>query len=384
MTATSEVKKESLGSVLIDIVVNIFTPMLNVFAGAGVLRGFLLLAVQLGFLTETSSTYTILYCAASAIFTFLPLLLAVTTAKHFGANPYLSMIIIAALMMPEFEAMMTQGAGQMVSFAGIPVVLVSYSGQILPAIFSIILQSYLEKFLDKHMPESLKLVLIPFFSLLIMVPFTAIVIGPAGYFVATGIADFAQWLLNLNGWVMGAVLGLFWNVMIIFGLHWAVNTMVVIPTLNSAGKSVLLAVTSVGNFAMAGVALGFMIKTKNPKMKSYSLSALISIAISGIVEPSLYGIGLKYRKPLIAGSIASAIGGSLMGGMGVYGHAFVFTSCLSIPSFLGETFVWYIIGCVLCFVIGCALTIILGFDDSIGAEEKETMSGSVSEKVVEA
>lgn len=375
-------KKDSIGARLIDTVVSIFTPMLNVFAGAGVLRGFLLLAVQVGILSETSSTYVILYCAASAIFTFLPLLLAITTAKRFGANPYLAMIIIASLMMPEFEALMTEGAGQIVSFVGIPVVLVNYSGQILPAIFAIILQSYLEKFLNKHMAESLKLVLVPCISLLIMVPFTAIVIGPAGYFVATALANFAQWLLGLNGWIMGAVLGFCWNVMIILGLHWAVNTMVIIPTLNKAGKSVLLAVTSVGNFAMAGVALGFMIRTKNPKMKSYSLSALISIAISGIVEPALYGIGLKYKRPLIAGSIASALGGALMGGMGVYGYAFVFTSCVSIPSFIGPTFMWYLAGCVLCFVSGCILTIVLGFDDKIETENEETVVVSGNKEAI--
>lgn len=364
-------EKISFGAKLIDIVVAIFVPLLPVFAGSGILRGMLLLAVNAGVLSDAGSTYAVLYAASSAVFTFLPFLLAVTTAKKFGASPFISMLIIGALMMPEYTALMKNGAGTMSSFMGIPMLTLEYTGQIISPIAAVIVQSYLEKFLNKHIPESLKMILVPAVSLVIMVPLTALIFGPVGYIISTNIGAFTLWLTDLNGWISGAVVALFWNVMIMFGLHWAINTMVIIPELGKTGNSMLMAVTSACNFAMAGACFGVWLRTKNKDLKSYSMSSIISVAISGIVEPALYGVALQYKRPLIAGSIASAVTGAFLGGFGVLGHAFIFGSVTCIPAFIGSTFPLYIAGLVIAFVTGAILTILLGWDDSIPFEVKE-------------
>ena len=113
----------------------IFSPLLAPLAGSGVLRGLLILCTQLGWITEGSSTYTILYSASMAVFYFLPVLLAVSAAKRFGANPYISALIGAALIYPDFLGLMGDvGNGAMGDFFGIPVVLMNYSSTVIPKI----------------------------------------------------------------------------------------------------------------------------------------------------------------------------------------------------------------------------------------------------------
>ncbi|GAB2027818.1 PTS transporter subunit EIIC [Lactovum odontotermitis] len=188
-------EKKKVGAIFLDVVVSIFSPLLPALAGSGVLRGLVILATQVGILSKTSSTYVILTVASTAIFHFLPVLLAMTTAKKFGASPYISVLIMGALIMPDFEALMANGGvGTIVNFMSIPVVMVHYTGQVIPAICAIYAQSKLENFLKKFVPQSLKMIVIPAVSLFLMVPLTAIVFGPVGVYLGMGIADMVKWV----------------------------------------------------------------------------------------------------------------------------------------------------------------------------------------------
>lgn len=127
----------------------IFSPVLPAFAGSGILRALVILANQLGILSESSGTYQILTIASMTVFYFLPVVLAYTTAKHFGANPVISMVIGAALIHPDLIAMMGEiGNGARTDFLGIPVVLMSYASTVFPVIIAVAAFSYLEKFLE--------------------------------------------------------------------------------------------------------------------------------------------------------------------------------------------------------------------------------------------
>ena len=161
----------------------IFAPLLPALAGSGILRGLLILAVQLGMIKEGSGTYTILYSTSMAVFYFLPVLLAFTSGKRFGASPYISALIGAALLHPDLIGLMGDiGNGATTSFFGIPTVLMNYNSTVLPIIITIWAYSFLYKFLDRKVPETLKLVIVPLVSLVVMVPLTLIVIGPIGVY----------------------------------------------------------------------------------------------------------------------------------------------------------------------------------------------------------
>ena len=368
-TVSEDGEKKSFVSAFMETVSSLFTPLLPLLAGSGLLRGLVLLCTQLGVLSDQSSTYYILTAASTAVFYFLPVLLSYTAAKKFDCSPYIAVAIMGALLMPEFMNLMGDtGNGTVTSFMGLPIVLMTYSSTVVPAIISIYLYSHLEKLLNKIIPVALQLCFVPLLSLVIMVPLTAGIVGPLGVYLGNGIADIVNALINFNGWIAGAAVGGLWNILVMFGIHWAVNP-VMIQNISVMGFDYIVPFTCATNFGMAGATFGTFLKTKDLKMKQFSISALLSIFFAGITEPAIYGVGVKYKKPLIAAVIGGALGGAFMGGMGVKAFAFVFGGLTTIPAFAGETLISYIIGLAISFGVSTIVMLVLGLDEKTSDEK---------------
>lgn len=362
--ASSSDEKESQN--IFSVVSAIFAPLLSAFAGAGILRGITLLAVQSGLLSDTSGTYQILTVAAMSVFYFLPVLLAYTTARYFKANPVFSMIIGAALINPDLIAMMGDtGNGTMTEFLGIPVVLMNYASTVLPIILSIWAYSYLEKFLRRVIPQGGHLVFVPMISFAVMIPLTLMTIGPVSVYLSEWIATIINSLIESSGIVAGAVVGGGWNALVSVGLHWAVNP-IMIQNIALQGFDYIIPFTFATNFAMMGAAIGVWLKAKNPKYKRYALTTALTIAFSGITEPAIYGIAIPLKKPFIAALIGGAIGGAYIGFQKVTAQAMVFGGLTTLPTFAGGAdgnLMHAVIGLTLCVVITAVLTYILGFEE---------------------
>lgn len=363
---------------LMDVIGGIFTPLLPLFAGSGVFRGLVLLATQLNWLSTSSSTYHILTVASTAVFYFLPIMLAVTAAEKFKCDKFVAAAIMGALIMPEFMKLMgSTGNGTVVHFFGIPLVLMTYTSTVVPAILATWCLSYLEKWLRSWIPTNLQLLFVPLISLFIMVPLTAGVFGPFGVYVGEGISNVINWLMNLNGWVAGALIGGVWNIFVIFGLQWAVNP-VMINNISSLGYDYIVPLTCAANFGMAGATLGTFVRTKDKKMKAYSISALLSIFFAGITEPAIYGIGIRYKKPLVGAVAGGAVGGAIIGGMKAKAFAFVFGGLTTLPAFVGKTFIPYCIGLLACFIVGCVVTMVLGIDENSTEQKTSNVNSAQS------
>lgn len=325
---------ESIISRVFSAISGIFSPLLPALAGSGILRGLLILAVQVGFISEKSGTYHILFAASMAVFYFLPVLLAFSSARRFGANQYIAALIGAALLHPDFLGLLgNQGNGAMSSFFGIPVVLMNYNSTVVPIILAIWAYSYLYKWLEKHIPETLKLVLVPLISLIIMVPLTAIVIGPIGTYTGEGIANVVNWLIERSGLLTGILIGGGWSVLVSFGVHWAVNP-IMINNISQVGYDYICPLTFACNFAVIGVAFGVWLKAKNKNLKNFALTGVVTIALSAIIEPTLFGMLVKNKKLFLAQIIAGAVGGAYLGLMKVVTNAFVFGSVTTFPAFI--------------------------------------------------
>lgn len=335
----------------------IFAPLLPALAGSGILRGLLILAVQLGLIQEGSGTYTILYATSMAVFYFLPVLLAYTSGKRFGASPYISALIGAALLHPDMIGLMgNTGNGTMTSFFGIPTVLMNYNSTVLPIIIAIWAYSYLYKFLDKKVPETLKLVVLPLISLIVMVPLTLIVIGPIGVYTGEGIANVVNWLIERSGVLTGILIGGGWSVLVSFGVHWAVNP-IMINNISQFGYDYICPLTFACNFAVIGTALGVYLKARNTKLKGFALTGIITIALSAIIEPTLFGMLVKNKKLFLAQIIGGAVGGAYLGLMKVVTNAFVFGSVTTFPAFIenNANVINGIIGLLISVVVGAVL-----------------------------
>lgn len=345
---------ESIISKIFSSISAIFAPLLPALAGSGILRGLLILAVQLGFIAEDSGTYAILFASSMAVFYFLPVLLAFTSARRFGASPYISALIGAALLHPNFLALMgNSGNGVTTSFFGIPAVLMDYNSTVVPIILSIWAFSYLYKWLDKNVPETLKLVIVPLVSLIVMVPLTVIVIGPIGVYSGEAIANVVNWLIERSGVLTGILIGGGWSVLVSFGVHWAVNP-IMINNISQFGYDYICPLTFACSFAVIGTAIGVYFKARDKKLKGFALTGVITVALSAIIEPTLFGMLVKNKKLFLAQIIAGAVGGAYLGLMKVVTNAFVFGSVTTFPAFIENN------ANIINGVIGLAISVIVG------------------------
>ena len=352
-------QKKDIVSTIFGTISGIFAPLLAPLAGSGILRGLIILLTQLGVLVEGTSTYTILYSAGSAVFYLLPVLLFISTAKRFKADPYIAALIGGALIYPDFVALLNGGANGSViaDFFGIPVVLMGYSSTVVPAILAGLVYSALYRFLDEHVNENLKLVIPPLVSLVVMVPLTMIVVGPLAVWAGEGVAAIVNWAINASGLISGILVGGGWSVLVSFGIHWAVNP-IMINNIAEVGYDFICPLTFACNFAVIGVALGVFLKARNNEVKSFAMTGVITIVLSAIIEPTLFGLLVNNKKLFGAQIIAGAVGGAYLGLMRVATSAFVFGSVTTFPAFVtGDmmNFVNAMIGLAISTVVGAVL-----------------------------
>ncbi|MBC1743581.1 PTS transporter subunit EIIC [Listeria welshimeri] len=349
---------ESIISKIFSSVSAIFAPLLPALAGSGILRGLLILCVQLGWISEDSGTYSILFVTSMSVFYFLPVLLAFTSARRFGASPYISALIGAALIHPDFIALIgNAGNGATTGFFGMPVVLMNYNSTVVPIILSIWAFSYLYKFLDKKVPENLKLVIIPLVSLAIMVPLTVIIIGPLGVYSGELVANGVNWLIERSGILTGIIVGGGWSVLVSLGIHWAVNP-IMINNISMHGFDYIVPFTFACNFAVMGTTIGVYLKAKNSQLRSFAMTGFITIALSAIIEATLFGLLVKNKKLFLAQIIGGAAGGAYLGLMQVVANSFVFGSVITLPAFVGDNpnnFIQAIIGLLIAMMVSAIL-----------------------------
>lgn len=324
ISAATKDEGESIVSQIFSAISGIFAPLLPAMAGSGILRGFVILAAQLGIIAEGTGTYTILYTLAMSVFYFLPVLLGFSAGKRFGASPYLSALLGACLLYPDFIALMGDaGNGAMTDFFGIPVVLMSYNSTVIPAILSVWVYSFLYKWLDEHVSEMLKLVVL----------------------VGGG-----------------------WSVLVSMGIHWAVNP-IMINNIAQNGFDYICPFTFACNFAVIGCAFGVFLKARDQKLKSFAMTGVVSIALSAIIEPTLFGMLVKNKKVWLAQIIGGAVGGAFLGIMKVVTTAFTFGSVTTFPAFVSSdpmNFAWAMAGMLISAVVAGVLAFIFtGKEDQL-------------------
>lgn len=265
-------------------------------------------------------------------------------------------------MEPNFTGLM-ENAGDVVSFLGIPVVLMNYSGTLVPAIISVLIYSKLEKLLKRFIPKSIELFALSFVALIIMVPLSTMLIGPLGVYLANGVGNIVNFLAMKNGLLTGLVIGGGWTALVLFGIHWGVVP-IMVNNISTYGYDYIRPMVAAATFASAGAAFGVFLKSKNKETKAFALSSTFPALLGGITEPIVYGVSLKYKKPFIAQIIGGALAGAFMGAMHTKAIVYVFPALTTLPAFFCETFMYYVIGIAAAFLITAALTYIFGINET--------------------
>lgn len=309
--ATQE--KQTLFARFIDIVSGIFTPFLGVMAASGILKGLLALALATGLLAEQSGGYKILFVASDALFYFFPVVLGYCAGKKFGGNPFICMAIGAALIHPVMmEAFLQEQTGLApIHFFGLPVVLMNYASSVIPIIFAAWISCLIERTIHPRMPGAVRNFATPLICLTVVIPLSFLLIGPLATWLSRLLANGYVWIYGLSPLVAGLFLGGFWQVFVIFGLHWGLVPLM-INNLSIHGQDTMLPLLLAAVMGQAGATLGVMLRTRDVKLKGIAASAF-SASFFGITEPAVYGVTLPNRRPFVFGCIGGALGAALIG-----------------------------------------------------------------------
>lgn len=374
--SSNEVKeKKGVINSILDVVSGCMSATMPAIVGAGMIKVLLVILPMIGVLSNTSQTYTILNALGDATFYFLPLILCISASKKFNINAYTLAAVIGVMVYPDFIGLVD--AGEKISLFGLPVASASYAYSVIPVIMMAWIMTYIEKFTDSITPAVTKNFLKPMLTLLIALPIALVVIGPIGFYAGEALSSAMVFIYDKAGWLAIMAMGALMPLLVMTGMHWAFVPLSIMNINNpNLGFDTLLLVGMLcSNLAQGASCLAVFLKSKNKDLKQLSGAAAVSAFLAGVTEPAMYGITLKYKKPLYASMIAGGISGLYAGFVGLKCYVFATPAMLSIVQFInpagGSNFVNALIVAGMTMAIAFILTWILGFEDPSNEEEDE-------------
>lgn len=379
-------KKSYLNSFL-ETVSAIFAPILIPLVAAGMLRVVLSLLKIFSIVSTTSSTYQVINFIADTIFYFLPIFLANSTAKRFGCNPYLAMMLGAVLIHPTFNSLVSgaKETGEALSIFGLPIYLAQYSSSVIPIILSVYFMSKVEKLADKIIPKVIELIVKPLFVLLVSSVAALVVLGPIGFIVADYITVFFNWLNQTAGWIVPTLIGGTLPFLVITGTQ---HTIIAL-NMNSymtIGKSPFSAGALPANIAIGAASLALSLKQKDRSAKQIALSSGLT-AIFGISEPALFGVLIKNKFALMVSSLSGAVAGFYLGINHVFQYSPGAPNLLLLPAYISaeapNNIIHATIGTIIAFVVAF-LAVFFFYKDKNASENefKEELKMPIEGEVI--
>lgn len=394
-------EKEKLLDRFVDIISGIFQPILGIMAACGMIKGLNMLFMTLGLYAETSGGYMIINAIGDALFTFLPLFLGYTSARKFGLKPMVGLVIGGIMCYPGIQSSALSGSlkplytmfeGTMfaspvyIDFFGIPVISMDYTSTVIPVIFIVYFASKCEKLFSKFVPDLVKFFFVPMLTLLVALPVGFLLIGPVATFGSKIIAETIISIRNVSPMLAGGLVGLTWQILVIFGLHWGFIPVYINNIVTNGYDNVMMPFFAC-TFATSAVILVIMLKTRDRKMKELCLPNFIS-GIFGVTEPGIYGILLPLKKPFIISCIAGGIGGAFygfcnfrkfsMGGMGI----FEFPAMMEPDGSWGNLLV-AVSGVLLTMIVAVILMLLFYREKEAGQSDKTILDTKEDEESVE-
>lgn len=371
-SAENEEETKGFFNKLIDIISGCFQPILGPMCAAGIIKGLNgLLVFLLGTSYSNSGTYLVLNAVGDAVFYFLPILLGWTAAKKFGVNQVTGMLIGASLCYPSIQTSTISAAGEVLgnlpmlgdyytSFLGIPLITGNYTTSVVPVLLIVAFAAIIQKYTKKYIPEMLQGFFVPFFVLLISLPVGFLVIGPVITLLTNLLANGFGSLYAFSPVLLGLIVGFLSQILIIFGLHWALIPLAMI-NYSTLGYDMVMASGFAACFAQTACVIAMYLKMKNKKQKELAIPVIVS-GICGVTEPAIYGYTLPAKLPFIFSCVGAGISGLYLaitnsvtytlGGLGIFGFVrFINTETGNISGMVNA-----MIASVIALIIGFALT----------------------------
>lgn len=376
------------------------TPLLPAMLGTGMLKVILTLLTTFAGMSTESSTYILLFAFADCFFMFLPIFMGFTIAKKMDGSPMLFMVVGAGLCYPNLVALMG-GSLELGMFLGmpctylfgLPVICATYTSSVLPMLLMAPVMKWAEDFADRVSPTVLKSFLKPLLFIFICIPCSLYVLGPIGNVAGNLMSGIFMKMYTAVPWLTVGLISALMPFIVMTGMHYALVPLCV-NNLATIGYDVIVLITMFcSNIAQGGAAFGVALKTKNEETRSEGIVCGISASVAGVSEPAMYGINLRYMRPMIGAVVAAAISGLFCGLTNV--RSYTMSGCaafISLITFIGgETnpmrgAIFGAIGGVISLVISIVLTFIL-YKDPVKTDSSTETTASVrtgAKAVIEA
>lgn len=347
---------------------DVFVPIIPVLVATGLfmgLRGLLTQDAVLGVFGMTSDDIPqqlLLFTQilTDTAFSFLPALVCWSTFKNFGGSPVIGIVLGLMLVSNSLPSAYDVGSGAaepLIFFGFIPVA--GYQGSVLPAFATGVLAAKFEKFLRKHVPDAIDLIVTPFLTLLVGILLAMFALGPILHTVENGVLFVVEGLLTLPMGIGGLIYGSFGQLLGIFGIHHILNFLE-ISMLAQDGWNYLNPIGTCGNVAQAGAVLAVAMKAKSAKTKQIAYPSCLS-ALLGITEPAVFGVNLRFVKPFVMSMIGGGVGGFLASLFGLRATGMSITGIPGTLLYLNEQLPLYILVNVVAFAVAFVLTWLFGF-----------------------
>ena len=381
----AERRKDLIGMIsrMIRMVGNVFIPILPAVIAGGLLMGVIEAAGRLIPSFASSDLYNWMDLVANTAITYLPVLVALSATRLFGGNLYLGGTIGLLLMHKNLLSSWTAASSpKMISFwnvFGLHIRRVNYQGHVIPVIIAIWMMCKIEKWLHRRVPEILDLFVTPTVTVLLTAFLTMGVVGPFFILMEDCILDITRFTLRLPLGIGAFLCGAAYPLTVVFGTHHMFSVLES-GMLAETGKNIWIAVSSSANFAMCMSCLAVFVKAQNKKIKAAALPASLSAAL-GITEPAIFGINLRFIRPLVCGMIGAAFGAAAGAMMGVYATTYGVTGILGFLITLDCT-KQYLLMLVIAGGTAFALTGIFWNEKNLTGEKTDTVFAPASGKVI--
>lgn len=304
---------------------DIFIPILPAIVTAGLLLGInnLLTGPGIFFSQSLVDVYpqwkdiaAIINTIASTAFTFLPALIGWAAVTRFGGSPLLGIVLGLILVHPDllsaysYANASTEGTVPTWNLFGWHLERIGYQGQVLPVLVSAYILASIEKFLDKRVHDSIKLLVVAPVTLLITGFLAFTIIGPVTFGIANAITSGLIYVFDHFAILGGLIYGGFYSLLVITGMHHTFLA-VDVQLIGSEGGTFLWPMLALSNIAQGAAALAMMFVIREQKTKGLAVTSSVS-AFLGVTEPAIFGVNIRYRYPFIFGMIGSAMAGVLL------------------------------------------------------------------------
>ncbi len=356
-------------SKMLDYISGSIAPILPIMMGAGFFKMFyaILGPDMLNVMANESSLMQTLYIVGNAGFYFMPVFIAWGAAKKLNTSIPLSLLLGCLLIDPNIINIVV--AEEPFSIYGfIPMQLNNYTQSVLPSLLTVWALSYVFRFFDKHVPRSIKIIGVPFCTVVIMVPLMFCALAPVGNWIGMLLSGFFSGLYNIAGPLAIALIAAFWPFMVATGMHIAVIQIALLNLTSMGYDPIVLAGSNIANYALMGMTVAYFLRTKGEE-KQMASANVVTLIVGGISEPTLFGILLRNKQAMACQIIGGFIGGLVGGILGVAVYTMGASNFLTVLQYAGgpgENFIKACIACVVAFVASLVVGIVIGFGGGAG------------------